>query len=68
MANPTSSVCLADGRTFERFALSRVAQHLDLVDLTELDYGAYSNRVLIIYSHCSFHLFVKAHSPATSGQ
>src|SRR5689334_1822575 len=43
MAHPASAVCLDDGRAFERFALSRAAEQLELVDLTELEYGVYQN-------------------------
>ncbi len=53
MANPASAVCLEDGRAFERFAMSRAADQLELVDLTELDYGVYQNGWLgfgVVYS------------------
>ncbi len=49
MADPASPICLADGRTFERFALSQVENQIDLVDLTTLGYGVYSNGSFILF-------------------
>ncbi len=49
MANPASAICLADGRTFERFALTPAADQIELVDLTGMEYGVYKNGCFVIF-------------------
>ncbi len=61
MANPDSSICLANGRRFERFVLSQFKDQIELVKLPEFEYGVYSNGSVIFMYFLMYFLHFSRH-------